>query len=181
MSQRSREGREGGLPVSKAHGSPQETSAPRSLLPVSTRRPPNCPWQGVGRGPSQSAGLVDPVRPPGSAPGPARPPHRRSTRSSASSCQSSSRHKRSRSAWAAEPSGRKSLGPCERWGSFWGRERAAKSSGTLGKARRDAGLAPRSRDRSALAGIPVLGAHLLPCAHPAVPAPPPGRAAPRRT
>ena len=43
---------------------------------------------------------------------------------------------------------------------------------------RDAGLAPRSRGRSAQAWIPVPGARALPGAHSAVPAPPPGRAAP---
>lgn len=87
---------------------------------------------------------------PGSAPVPSHLPYRRSTRSSASSSQSSSRHRRSRSAWAAEPSGRKSLGPWERWGSFWDRERAARSSRALGKekwglsqADRAARLSPR--------------------------------------
>lgn len=65
-----------------------------------------------GEGASRSARAVPGLRPPG----PARPSpsHRRSTRSSASSCHSSWRHRRSRSAWASEPSGRKSLGPCDR-------------------------------------------------------------------
>lgn len=101
--------------------SPQETSTPQSPLRVSTRRPPSCPWRGVGRGRlglrGQSPASAQHPRPrPRSPPLQPRPgpSHRRSTRSSASSCHSSWRHRRSRSAWASEPSGRKSLGPCDR-------------------------------------------------------------------
>lgn len=135
-SQRSQERQRNGFPVLEPCRSPQETSTPRTLLPVSIRRPPNCPWRGKGGVrlslPEKSTGTARPAS-PGLAPVPFRSAHRRSTRSSASSCQSSSRHRRSRSAWAAEPSGRKSLGPCERWGSFWDRERAARSSRALRK------------------------------------------------
>lgn len=96
-----------------------------------------------GLGASRSTRAVPGPRPPGPGPGPS---HKRSTRSSASSCHSSWRHRRSRSAWASEPSGRKSLGPCDRWGSFWDRERAARSSAALGRAgdKRSAPRLPRA-------------------------------------
>lgn len=119
------------IPQSRRYpgSSPQGTSTPQSPLPVSTPRPPSCPWRGVGKGRlglrGQSPAPAHPARPG--------PSHRRSTRSSASSCHSSWRHRRSRSAWASEPSGRKSLGPCDLWGSFWDRERAARSSEALGE------------------------------------------------
>lgn len=58
-----RKDREGGSPVPEPRRSPQETSTPRTLLPVSIRRPPNCPWRGKERGPSQSTREVYRVRP----------------------------------------------------------------------------------------------------------------------
>lgn len=49
-----RKGRERWSPVPKRRRSPQETSIPRTPLLVSIPRPPNCPWGGVGKSPSQS-------------------------------------------------------------------------------------------------------------------------------
>lgn len=100
-------------------GDPPAAEVPRTLTAgdVNSTKPSSglhsaatkLPLAMSGEGASRSARAVPGLRPPG----PARPSpsHRRSTRSSASSCHSSWRHRRSRSAWASEPSGRKSLGP----------------------------------------------------------------------
>lgn len=189
--------------VMKESGKAEE-AGPRSLSPAAHRRRlqlhetffwfplgghQTTPGEEQGEGSVSNplirlTGSSSPPR-PGSAPAPARPSHRRSTRSSASSCQSPG--------GTAQPLG---LGLRAVRGSPWGHASAGAASGTGNAAKssgaleeeRAAALAPRNRGRSAQAGDPRLGCPGLPLPrlphghgsspHPHPPPPRPGHAAP---
>lgn len=181
------EGRGGGSPVPEPRRSPQETSTPRSLLLGFHWRPPNYPLarsrERVRLKPTGSD-LPGPAAQPAPAPPPPRPapltgapraPRPAAARAPGGTAQPLG--------LASEPSGRKSLGPCERWGSLGPGTCGEELRGTGGE--RGQALAPqsgplspgcRSPLRARLSPAPTPRPRLLPPPPPSTPRP--GHAAP---